>query len=361
MKFIRPVTRVMPLATIKHKRLLPVSGRVVVNQGQAVKTLETVAEAHVQPRYRLINVAQALDVPREEADGYITCQAGEVVHENDVVAEKGGLLRKVVHSPVDGEVLLVGDGQILLREYRPPWELKAGVPGKVTAVYTDRGVEITTLGAVLDGIWGNGKIGYGLLKVLGESGKDSITPEMLSIELRGLVLAGGRLDNPRVLALAEEVSTRALIVGSMHASMIPAAMKASFPVVVLDSFGEGGMSAQAFRLLSTSENRNAAVLGEPADIYEGTRPVVVMPLSTIEQTPETPPAAPLQPGTQVRILRAPYQGAVARVISLPEGLTRFPNGVRAPAVEVRLENGERAVVPAANVEVFIQSSRSEPN
>jgi len=49
------------------------------------------------------------------------------------------------------------------------------------------------------------------------------------------------------------------------------------------------------------------------------------------------------------------------VIAIPEGLTRFPNGVLAPAVEVRLENGERVVVPAANVEVLVQSSRSEPN
>ncbi len=361
MKFIRPVTRVTPLATIKHKRLLPISGRVVVNQGQAVKALETVAEAIVQPRYRLINVAQALDVPRAEADDYITCQAGDVVHENDILAEKGGLLRKVVHSPTDGEVLVVGDGQILLREHLPPWELKAGIPGKVTAVYTDRGVEITTIGAVLDGIWGNGKIGYGLVKMLGESGKDAITPDMLNIELRGLVLAGGRLDNPRVLELAEGLSTRALIVGSMRAGMIPAARKASFPVVVLESFGEGGMSASAFRLLSTSENRNAAVVGETTDVYEATRPVIVMPLSTIEQVPQIPVAAPLQEGTLVRIVRAPYQGEVARVISLPKGLARFPNGVRAPGVEVRLENGERTIVPAANVEVFVQSSRSEPN
>ncbi len=355
MNIFRPVVRVMPLATIKQKRWLPISGRVVVNQGQAVKSTETVAEAHLEPRYRLINVAQALGVARADADAFISCEVGEVVHEGDVLAEKGGLFRKVVTSPVDGEVLLVGDGQVLIREYRPPWELKAGFPGKVTGVFPDHGVEISTVGAVVDGAWGNGKVAYGLLQVVARSASDRLTPDMLGVELRGLVLVGGYLDDAHILEIAESLPARALIVGTMRASLIPAALKASFPVLVVDGFGENGMNARAFRLLSTSENRNIAVMAEAPDVYQGRRPLAVLPLSTADRPPEAPEAAPLEEGTLVRIVRAPHVGALARVIAVPDGLTKFPNGVRAHAVEVRLENGERVLVPAANVEILAQS------
>jgi hypothetical protein len=65
--------------------------------------------------------------------------------------------------------------------------------------------------------------------------------------------------------------------------------------------------------------------------------------------------AALEEGTTVRLTRAPYLGAVGTVAALPSGVVRFPNGVRAPAVDVRLESGERVTVPVANVEVLIQS------
>ncbi len=355
MSIERPVVRVMPLATIKQQRMLPVPGRVVVNQGQAVSATATVAEAHLAPRYRLVNIAQALKVPRARADEYITCRAGEVVHQGDVLAEKKGIVRQVVHSPVDGEVVVAGDGQVLLREYRQPWELPAGLPGKVTRVFPERGVELTTKGTVIDGAWGNGKLAYGLVHPLTQAADQPITPDLLSVELRGLVLVGGVLDDVRVLKLAEGLPARALVVGSMRASLIPEALQVSFAIVVIDGFGHGGMNTRAFRLLSTSADRQAAVLAESPSPYEGQRPVVAIPLTSADFPPEPPSVAPLEEGTTVRVVRAPYLGAVGTVVALPEGVVRFANGVRAPAVDVRLESGERVTVPVANVEVLIQS------
>jgi hypothetical protein len=57
-------------------------------------------------------------------------------------------------------------------------------------------------------------------------------------------------------------------------------------------------------------------------------------------------------GQRVRIVRAPYNSAVGTIIALPTGMQRFPSGLRAPAAEVELENGEKAVVPVANIEVI---------
>ncbi len=354
MNLIRPTRRIMPLATVQVERMLPVPGKVVVNQGQLVKATEAVAEAYREPRYHLVDVAQALGISREEADQLLRCQPEETVRKGDMLAEKAGLIRKVVSAPVDGKVLLAGDGYVLLQEYRPPWELPAGLPAKVLKVFPERGVLLGITGAILDGVWGNGRLGYGLLHTVSKTPRDALTPQVLGVELRGLVLVAGHVDNPRVLEIAESLPVRALIVGTMRAALLPAAEKATFPILVLDGFGESGMDEAAFRLLSTSEGREAAVLAEAPRIYKRERPLVVIPSPAAQAPSPPPPVDELSEGITVRIVRAPYHGMTGRVVALLPGLTRFPNGVRARGVEIRLENGSRVRVPVANVEILIQ-------
>ncbi|NPA93223.1 MAG: hypothetical protein GXO56_06040 [Chloroflexi bacterium] len=355
MSVIRPVVRIMPVAKVRQKRLLPVPGRVVVNQGKTVKATETVAEAYLEPRFHLVNVARSLGVPRAEADDYIVCHVGEVIRKGDVLGKKGGMFRKVVNSPVDGEVVLAGDGQVLIREYVSPWELPAGFPGKVSKVFAGQGVELTTTGSVIDGVWGNGKLAYGLLYNAGKTPDAVLDAAALGVELRGMVVVAGKLEDAHALEVAESLPVRGIIVGSMPASLIPEALKVSFPILVLDGFGAQEMNSHAFRLLATSDGRQAAVLAEPMDRYRGVRPAVIIPLPNAEMPPEPPEAVELSEGVTVRLTRAPYVGMLARVIDVPPGLVRFPNGLRAPGVEVRLENGDRALVPVANVEVLVQS------
>jgi hypothetical protein len=42
---------------------------------------------------------------------------------------------------------------------------------------------------------------------------------------------------------------------------------------------------------------------------------------------------------------------IGSIANLPEGLSKLPSGLRAPAAEVRLENGSSALVPLVNLEV----------
>jgi len=354
MNIIRPTRRILPLTTVQIERLLPFSGKVVVNQGQIVKAAQAVAETYREPRYYLVDVAQALGVSRQEADHLLRCQAEDTVRKGDLLAEKKGMIRKVVSAPIDGKVILAGDGYILLQEYRPPWELPAGLPAKVLKVIPDRGVLLETTGSLIDGVWGNGRLGYGLLHTISKTPRDALPPEALGVEVRGLVLVAGHLENPRTLEIAESLPVRALILGTMQAALIPRAEKAAFPILVLDGFGESGMNEAAFRLLSTSDEREAAVLAESSLAYRAKRPLVVIP-SPAAQAPSPPPATDeLSKGATVRVVRAPYHGMTGRVIALLPGLIRFPHGVRARGAEIRLENGDRVRVPVANMEILIQ-------
>ena len=49
--------------------------------------------------------------------------------------------------------------------------------------------------------------------------------------------------------------------------------------------------------------------------------------------------------------RPPALGMIGSIVSIKPGLTTLLSGLRAPAAEVKLENGETVVVPLVNLEV----------
>jgi hypothetical protein len=121
--------------------------------------------------------------------------------------------------------------------------------------------------------------------------------------------------------------------------------------MVTDGFGSIPMNMAAYRLLTTNAKREATVNAEPYDRYTGARPEVIIPLP-VAQPPEPPADATVfAPGQQVRMRRPPAMGSIASIISLKPGLTALPSGLRAPAAEVKLENGETVLAPLANLEV----------
>jgi hypothetical protein len=57
-------------------------------------------------------------------------------------------------------------------------------------------------------------------------------------------------------------------------------------------------------------------------------------------------------GALLRVIRVPYFGGIGRVSSLPAELQVVESGARVRVLEVEFENGEKAVVPRANVEMI---------
>ena len=351
----RPVARVMPITEVHEERLLPQEGRVVVSEGKTVKASEVVAEANPDPRYHLIDVAGALGVPRDKAAEFILCQEDDVVRAGDTLARKTGLLSRIVRAPVDGKVVIVEEGHVLIEEYREPYLLRAGIPAKVSKIIPDLGVELTVSGMAVDGVWGNGRYNYGMMSNITEKASGEITTKDLSVEKRGLVLVAGRLTNGKVLEIADSLPLRGLIVGSMRAALVPMALQVSFPLVVIDGFGNRPMNTRAFRLLSTSEGQRVAVFAASPKRGRRIRPPIIAPMPSTEPHEPPPRFDEVKVGSTVRIVRAPYSGAIGQVVNLPTGLSQFPNGARALAAKVRLEKGELVLVPLANLEILVQS------
>jgi hypothetical protein len=113
------------------------------------------------------------------------------------------------------------------------------------------------------------------------------------------------------------------------------------------------MNADAYKIISTNDQReNVTVNAEAYRRYAGTRPEVIIPLPHSDLPPEPRDVDTFAPGQTVRLLRAPHLGATGTLIALPAEKKTLPNGLRVVVGEVKLKNGEQAVVPLVNLEVL---------
>lgn len=350
---IAQVTHILPLANIRRERILPSAGRLVVRKGQKISATDVIAEMNLAPEHMLLDIARGLGLPAKEADAYLQCQAGDEVSEGDVLAGPVGFIKRVVRAPCNGKVIVVGDGQILLEMQSPPYELKAGMPGNVVELVGERGAIVETTGSLIQGVWGNGRIDFGLMYVLARTADEELTSDRLDVSLRGAVVLGGYCGDPRVIKVGGELPLRGLILGGMDASLLPVANRVQYPIIVTDGIGRRAMNSAAFKLLSTNEKREVSLNAENWDRFAGKRPEIVIPLPASGNVAFPRETVEFLPGQTVLITRAPYTGLIGVLETILPGLTLLPNGIRAQAGEIRLENGENVVVPLTNLEVLV--------
>jgi hypothetical protein len=267
-----------------------------------------------------------------------------------VIAEKGSFGR-ILRAPAAGRIVAISGGQVLLEFNNQPFQLLAGISGTVAQVKADYGATIESASGWIQGAWGNGQLALGGLIVLADDQNHALIPEQVDPSQRGAIIFAGHCSNPNVFDLAAANQWRGLILGSLSGTLIPAAEKAPFPVIVLEGFGKIPVNAPAFKLLLDNVQHEIVLNTTTFNPLTKGRPEVTIP---IEVDHATAPADlhQLEKGLRVRVLRAPQQGRVATITELIPGMTNFSSGLRAPAAEVTLENGEKLAVPVANIEVL---------
>jgi len=340
------------MTRIQRHRLLPVTGRVLVRKGQTLTAVDVVAEAILEPRHNLLDVARGLGLRIGDVDQYLEHAAGESVSEGDVLAGPVGWGKRVVRAPCSGKIILTGRGKILIEEDNDPSQLLAGLPGEVVSLVPGRGAVIESIGALAQGVWGNGQINYGQLRVLIKKEEDILSVDQLDIDLRETVVFAGYCGDEQVLQAAADLPLRGLILSSMAASLIPLAEELSLPVVILEGFGLLPVNSSAFNLLLTSDRREIALNAEKIDKYANQRPEVFISLPVNQMVHEPRDATIFSPGQKVRVVRAPYQSQIGTLVTLKPGLEVLPNGIKATSAEIELENSIKVKLPLANLEVL---------
>jgi hypothetical protein len=228
-------------------------------------------------------------------------------------------------------------------------EVTAGFDGTINEVIKDQGAIIETNGALVQGVWGNGRSDSGMLLAVAQTPDEELVRQKIDVSMRGAVVLGGYCASPDVLRAGAELPLRGLLLASMSADLVPAASAVNYPVLVIEGFGRIRMNDVAFRLLSTSEKRDGSICAvmNPA---QGLRPELIIPLPAIGQAaPETDYFAPNQ---TVRIQGAPYAGRTGMFLQARPGLFTLPNGLKVPAADVQLDKDTLVTVPLANLEVI---------
>jgi len=348
---LAPVHHILPLATIIRERRLPVKGNVRVRVGQKVSPADIVADATWSREHIFLDVGRALGISGSAADRLMRLKPGDQVTAGLVVARGGGLLPKTIRVPRTGRVIAAGAGELLIEAGESRLELRAGLSGIVREIIADRGAVIETSGALVQGVWGNGRVDSGAMISLADKPDAPLTPGRLDVSMRGSILVGGQVRDADTLRTAADVAVRGLLLGSIFPSLLPMALEMRFPIVVTDGFGSIPMNSAAYRLISTNNKREVTLNAEAFDRYSGARPEVIIPLPFATRPPEPHDVEAFAPGQTVRVRRQPAVGLIGTILSLPGGLSTFPSGLRAAGAEVRLENGKQLLVPLVNLEV----------
>lgn len=367
-----PGLKVTERMKIAKKRILPLKGEVVVKKGDMVSADTVVARTELPGVVEPINVANILGVPPQDVPETMFKKIGDEVQEGEEIARAKsffGLFKSIVKAKITGTIENVSSvtGQVLLRGAPIPIEVRAYLEGVITEIYPEEGVEVTTWGSFVQGIFGIGPETHGPIKIVSKTNKDVLSDKEIDNSCKGMVIVGGSLVTAAGLRKAIDVGAVGIVVGGFDDKdlrdflgydlgvAITGSEDHGITLVVTEGFGKIMMAEKTFDLLKAHEGQRASINGATQIRAGVIRPEVVIPRvddiaeKDIEREVEN---IGLTVGSPVRVIRQPYFGRLGKVTELPPELKKLESESKARVLEVEFEDGKRAVIPRANVEML---------
>jgi hypothetical protein len=365
-----PGLKVTEKTLIKKDRRLPLKGQVIVKKGDKVGSDQIVARTELPGNVQPVNVSGLLGLLAEDVPSHMMKKIGDPVAKDETLAEsKGffGLFKSSCKAPVAGTLESVSSitGQVILREPPMPVQIKAYIDGQVTEVSEAEGATVEAFGSFIQGIFGVGGETNGDIKVVAADPSQELTVEMLTPDCKGKVVIGGSLIKYGALKKAAEVGAKAVVVGGIDDADLKKLMgydigvaitgheEVGLTLVVTEGFGQMSMAGKTFKLLKSKEGLKASVNGATQIRAGVMRPEVIIPLSSQDAGSEAvKEAGGMEIGSAIRVIRQPYFGKIGKVSALPHELQQLESESHARVLEVTFEDGTKAVVPRANVELI---------
>jgi hypothetical protein len=358
---------------IKERRL-PIKGEVLVKVGDPTQPDTVVARAMLEGNLHTFKAAEQLNLSPAELIGALKKQIGDEIAKDEILAEtKGlfGLFHSVLRAPVAGVIEHIGktSGFIGIRQPPQPIETHAYLRGKVTEILEGEGAIIETRAAFVQGIFGVGGERYGALRMAAKDSQQLLNEAELTDEMCGAVIVCGAGATSAALQKAAQVGVAGVVVGALPDAelrqfvgydigvAITGHEKVPFTLIFTEGFGEIPMAEHTFRLLKSLEGKTASINGATQIRAGVIRPEIIVPREDSPSAPGESGLKPtradqLAPGVKVRLIREPYFGKLAEVIDLPAELQQIQTGAKVRVAAVKLENGEQAIVPRANLEII---------
>jgi hypothetical protein len=348
------VTLIKALTIIRRERLLPTRGEVTVRVGQEVSPVQVVARASQVTGYQILSASTVLDVPAQEVEKYLLVQEGAALQRGmPLMRGKRSLLGKSKRyaSPIDGVLLRVQNGTLILQQNPDLLELRALMTARVASVLPGRGVVLEASGSIIQALWDSGKEGFGKVRVAVERPDATLQPDQVDAETRGSVLVVGRLDRAEMLQQAEDNGVRGIIAGSFPAALVQNIAQLSLPVFVTDGVGQMPMASAIFELLQQSEGREAALFARTSG-PRSRQPEIIIPVPAAYTQDQPTLTGLLEVGRRVRVLRTGNESLIGRVVAVYPQARRTKIGMRLPGADVEMADGEVVFVPYSNLDMI---------
>ncbi|MBS7654531.1 hypothetical protein KEJ43_05610 [Candidatus Bathyarchaeota archaeon] len=366
-----PGLQIKESVIVRKVRRLPIKGEVIVNIGDIVDYNDIIAKSKIPGDPYTVKASYMLKCEPDEVPRYMIKKVGDAVKKDEIIAKFTGffgLIKNIVTSPVDGyiESLSTASGQIIIRETPKDIAVDAYIPGKVIRILHNEGAIIETNAAFIQGIFGVGGENHGEIVVAVDSPKDILTEEHIIRNYKGKIVVGGALVTGEALKKAIEIGVKGIVTGGIRNSDLRSLLGYDIGVaitgyedigltlIITEGFGKMDMSYRTFNLLKKFEGELAHVNGETHIRAGVIRPEIIIPHSriTANYNEQEKLEAGMKPGTTVRVIRSPYFGKLAKVVSLPPELRKSKTESYVRVVEIELDNNQRVIVPRANVEII---------
>ncbi|QDT92464.1 hypothetical protein [Gimesia algae] len=355
------------------RRILPIPGDVLVQEGDRVTADQIVAQTFMPGDVTPINIANQISVAPSEVPHCMLIAAGDEVHVGDILARSNGIFgffKSETRAKTAGTIESISHvtGQVILRGAPMPIQVCAYQAGRVKEVIPQQGVVIESEVAFLQGILGIGGEAFGTITFACQNKQEPLTAELLDESMRGKIVIGGARMTGKAVMRGIEIGVAAMISGGIDDEDLKEILGYDLGVavtgsehigttlIITEGFGDIAMADRTFNLLKEQEGAKAAVNGTTQIRAGVLRPEIVIPLddrsSAGKETRQAVSAGILESGVPVRIIRDPYFGLLGQVGEMPTELRTLESGSLSRVLEVILDSGENVIVPRANVELI---------
>ncbi len=346
------VVRTASFLNITRVRKLPYPGHVLVEVGMDLTPGDIIAEAQIQSKVITLDIAKGLGLSPEETKTCLIHEVDETLEEGDVIAQCEKAIPRLFRAPNDGRIISYHKGKMALATSTAKIAIHADMLGKVEEVIPEYGVKLSAQGSLIQGMWGNGRADSGTLTVMDNVFDKPLEASLLDDVKSDMVVAGGICFDEAFLTECEAKEICGLILAAASPDLISTLKALTFPVILLQGFGQLPLAEDILDLLRTNNGELVSVNACQRDIYKGERPEVIIPKEEGNSERSLGFRKQLEVGDRVRIIsgKAIYQ--VGKVVELFETDQVFENGLTLPSALVKLQSLEKIKVPQQNLLVI---------
>ena len=364
-KSYTPGLKILEKTSIDKDRILPLKGKVHVEEGTMVDANKIVASTEIPGNVQMVNIANELNIDPDQVSDCMLCKVDEQIKKGQVIARSKGLFgffKSEVNSPLDGTIGNISDvtGQVIISEKPFPIEVDAYIPGKISNIFKKEGVLVSSYGMLIQGIIGIGGEKKGYIKSIDTLDIDKsdnlqdkiiIMKSTLTYDFYKKINA---LDAKGVVCGGIDYSTLTKILKKPLGVAITG-MEDTTTIIVTEGFGQIEMANRTYELLNKKDGQFASINGATQIRAGVMRPEIFIGSDTDEQSVESFNEDSLAISTKstVRIIREPFFGKIGKVTNLPSELVKIDTETTSRVAEIEFEDGSKEIIPRANLEVIL--------